>query len=171
MNDGSTDGTWKTILSLMEKYPGVEILGVTYSQNSGKGYAVRSGMNHARGKLILMLDGDGATDVKEIKGVIDQLEILSGTKAREIYKNDSHWMVIGSRSVVTDEEQIKRSFLRKLLAKVNNIFVKTLIGVSDINDTQCGFKLFTRSAAFRIVPNMHLNRWAFDVEMLFLAKQ
>lgn len=45
-----------------------------------------------------------------------------------------------------------------------------LLGISGIADTQCGFKLFTRSAARRIFPNMHVERWIFDVEVLLLAQ-
>lgn len=54
---------------------------------------------------------------------------------------------------------------------VNNLFVGTLIGLGEYKDTQCGFKLFSRKAANKIVFNMHLTRWAFDVEMLYIAKK
>ena len=53
---------------------------------------------------------------------------------------------------------------------INNFLVKTAIGINYINDTQCGFKLFTRRAAYKIFTNMHLNRWAFDVEMFYIGK-
>ena len=46
-----------------------------------------------------------------------------------------------------------------------------MIGVCDIKDTQCGFKLFTKSAAQVIFKNLHLVRWAFDVEMLYIARK
>lgn len=45
-----------------------------------------------------------------------------------------------------------------------------VFGVSGIADTQCGFKLFTRAAAQHIFPNVRLNGWIFDVELLVLAK-
>jgi dolichyl-phosphate beta-glucosyltransferase len=53
---------------------------------------------------------------------------------------------------------------------LNNFLVKTAIGIDYIKDTQCGFKLFTRRAANRIFTHMHLNRWAFDVEMFYIGK-
>lgn len=53
---------------------------------------------------------------------------------------------------------------------INNFLVKTAIGIDYIKDTQCGFKLFTRRAAHKIFKHMHLNRWAFDVEMFYIAK-
>jgi dolichyl-phosphate beta-glucosyltransferase len=61
--------------------------------------------------------------------------------------------------------------LRKAFGIINNLFVEVLIGVKNIKDTQCGFKLFTRKAANKIVFNTHLTRWAFDVEMLYIANK
>ena len=49
-----------------------------------------------------------------------------------------------------------------------HLFVRVL-AVKDVQDTQCGFKLFTRAAAQRIFPNQHIQRWAFDCELLYLA--
>lgn len=54
---------------------------------------------------------------------------------------------------------------------VNNFIVTYLIGIRNIKDTQCGFKLFSRSAAQNIILNLHLVRWAFDVEMLYIAQK
>jgi dolichyl-phosphate beta-glucosyltransferase len=47
--------------------------------------------------------------------------------------------------------------------------IEVMIGTSEIKDTQCGFKLFTRATARRLFPVQHIDRWAFDVELLFLA--
>ena len=49
--------------------------------------------------------------------------------------------------------------------------VLRIVGVGHIRDTQCGFKLFTRSAARHIFPFQHLSGWIFDVELLLIAKQ
>ena len=49
--------------------------------------------------------------------------------------------------------------------------VLRIVGVGHIRDTQCGFKLFSRSAAQQIFPAQHLPTWIFDVELLLLAKQ
>lgn len=49
--------------------------------------------------------------------------------------------------------------------------VKHIGGVKDICDTQCGFKLFTREAARMTFSNLHIERWAFDVELLWLAQK
>jgi dolichyl-phosphate beta-glucosyltransferase len=44
-----------------------------------------------------------------------------------------------------------------------------MLGGTEIQDTQCGFKLFTRKAAALLFPVQHIDRWAFDVELVFLA--
>jgi dolichyl-phosphate beta-glucosyltransferase len=54
---------------------------------------------------------------------------------------------------------------------INNFIVRTLIGIGEIKDTQCGFKLFTKEAAQIIFGNLHLVRWAFDVDMLYICKK
>jgi len=53
----------------------------------------------------------------------------------------------------------------------NNFIVRNLIGIKNIKDTQCGFKLFSRIAARKIFLNLHLVRWAFDIEMLYIAQK
>lgn len=50
-------------------------------------------------------------------------------------------------------------------------FVLTFFGIRSIKDTQCGFKLFTRSAAQKIFPRMHIERWIFDVEILIICEK
>ena len=52
-----------------------------------------------------------------------------------------------------------------------HFFVSSVGGVNNIHDTQCGFKLFTRAAARGVFPSLHIERWAFDVELLYLARQ
>lgn len=46
-----------------------------------------------------------------------------------------------------------------------------LFTVRTVRDTQCGFKMFTRAAAVKLFTNMHIERWAFDVELLYLAEK
>ena len=64
----------------------------------------------------------------------------------------------------------KRSWLRNLLMYGFNLYVSILC-VSGIKDTQCGFKLFTRKAAKALFPVQHIERWAFDVELLHLCSR
>uniref|UniRef100_A0A915EK26 Dolichyl-phosphate beta-glucosyltransferase n=1 Tax=Ditylenchus dipsaci TaxID=166011 RepID=A0A915EK26_9BILA len=45
-----------------------------------------------------------------------------------------------------------------------------VFAVRSVRDTQCGFKLFSRAAAAKLFPRIHIERWAFDVELLYLAE-
>ncbi len=164
VNDGSKDNTWNIITSLVKKYSDI-VQGVNYDLNGGKGYAVATGMKFTRGANILMADADGAHDMK------DYIKMQNEIKHDE-YGQVIPSVIIGSRhNAIQEENEVNRSMHRKLFGLINNFIVRQVIGLKDIKDTQCGFKLLTRKAAREIVFNLHLARWAFDVEMLYLAKE
>lgn len=64
---------------------------------------------------------------------------------------------------------VQRSFVRNFLMRCFHTLVYTL-GIRGIKDTQCGFKLFTRKTAQLVFPNMHVERWIFDIECLMIAQ-
>jgi len=153
VNDGSTDNTWGVINNLMQKFP--DISGVHYKKNAGKGYAVTSGMMFTRGELVLMADADGATDIADFIKLRDAIDMGAS-------------IAIGSRNI--SNEGVNRSLLRDFLGQFNTFYVRYLVGIRGIEDTQCGFKLFARKAAKDIFLHLHLVRWAFDVEILYLSQ-
>ena len=162
VNDGSKDKTLELIKNEIKKYASLEnlknrpeIIGVTYDKNGGKGFAVRTGMQFVRGKYILMLDSDGATDIRDYNLLFNSI------------KTEEFCLAIGSRKIIS--EQAERVWYRNIMGIVNNFIIHICIGVKGIKDTQCGFKLFTRKAARNIFSNLHLCRWAFDVDMLYIA--
>lgn len=126
--------------------------------NVGKGAAVQSGMLAARGEYRLMVDADGAT------------AFGPGLQAVAAYAA-SHDFVLGSRADLTGTAAatINRSRLRKLLQTVFHLLVVSLVGTSEIQDTQCGFKLFRGSIVRMLFEHLHLRRWAFDTELLYRA--
>ena len=65
---------------------------------------------------------------------------------------------------------VQRAWYRTILMHGFHWVVDVLC-VRGVRDTQCGFKLFTRAAAQRVFPSQHIQRWAFDVEVLFIAQQ
>jgi len=65
--------------------------------------------------------------------------------------------------------KVQRSPLRRLLQWGFHTAIMILGGGHSIQDTQCGFKLFTRAAAMRLFPVLHIERWAFDVELVMVA--
>jgi dolichyl-phosphate beta-glucosyltransferase len=101
VNDGSKDSTWSKILQLMTKHKNIDIGAVIYQQNAGKGYAVATGMKFARGKYILMLDADGATNISDYEKLRKQIKTPEGV---EIMDNGA--FVIGQRSQQDEEAKV-----------------------------------------------------------------
>ncbi|KAH8833163.1 glycosyltransferase family 2 protein [Flagelloscypha sp. PMI_526] len=163
VDDGSTDGTSEFSVKLAAKYPKADIRVVTLEKNLGKGGAVRHGMLYASGERLLMVDADGASKFSDLDALWDAMD--------EIAPNNGAGFVVGSRAhLVKTEAVVKRSLLRNILMYGFHTILR-ILGVGYIRDTQCGFKLFSRSAARQIFPAQHLSTWIFDVELLLLAKQ
>lgn len=163
VDDGSTDGTSAAAIRLAAQYPKCNIRVVTLEKNLGKGGAVRHGMLYASGERLLMADADGASRIED-------LELLWKAMDALVPDNGSA-VVVGSRAhLVKSEAVVKRSFIRNILMYGLHTILR-IVGVGHIRDTQCGFKLFSRSAAQQIFPAQHLPTWIFDVELLLLAKQ
>ncbi|KJE89135.1 hypothetical protein CAOG_08434 [Capsaspora owczarzaki ATCC 30864] len=160
VDDGSKDGTTAKGLDYVRKYGSDKIRVLTFTRNRGKGGAIRMGMLSARGKYLLFADADGATSFKDVVRLEDAL------KQHEA-KNE-HAMAIGSRAHMQDDAVANRTLLRNILMYGFHILV-FLVGIRGIRDTQCGFKMFTRPAARVLFPAMHVERWCFDIELLFLA--
>lgn len=179
VDDGSSDGTMRVVESFVGGHGGDVLKLLHLPRNHGKGYAVKSGMHHARGRLLLMMDADGATKVSDIERLEAKLlqlhsqnaiNTLSGLPHDVLYNRDSLGFVLGSRAHTQESVVTKRTALRNFLTRCFHILVMLVIG-NQIRDTQCGFKLFTRAAAQRLYGNQRLQRWCFDVELVLLAQQ
>jgi len=198
VNDGSNDSTCdivrKTHNNLMKKHNDIDDnhvnissnsapLGwkwkiVSLKQNAGKGAAVKTGMNLAKGTFHLMVDADGATEfgnglenlTQEIKSIIERITSSKGSKneCTVMSEKDSTIAVFGSRTHLEKESTVQRSIIRTILMKAFHFFV-TLTVSSKIKDTQCGFKMFTKSASYLVFQTLHLRRWAFDTEIVLLC--
>lgn len=162
VDDGSKDKTSEIAHKYTEKYGSDKVRVLTLEKNKGKGGAVRLGMLSSRGKYLLMADADAATrfsDIRKLEVEMDKLE--NG-------KNGSA-IIVGSRAHLEEESIANRSVFRTFLMKGFHLLV-WLLCVRTVKDTQCGFKLFNRKAAFATFLNLHVERWAFDVELLFIAE-
>ena len=162
VNGGSTDNTYRLITQKISQYSQnynnlKDIICASYIGNGGKGWAVKTGINICRGKYILMLDSDGSTNIEEFELLYESI------------KNENYAIAIGSRKLNINENN-ERIWYRNLFSNINNCIVKKIIGI-DIEDTQCGFKLFTRQAAIDIFNNLHIVNWAFDVDMLYICNK
>ncbi|XP_046822362.1 dolichyl-phosphate beta-glucosyltransferase isoform X1 [Vespa crabro] len=169
VSDGSTDRTVEVAQGYASKYDTVRVLALV--KNRGKGGAVRLGMLSSRGSALLFADADGATRFADLEKLNDSLRNTLGfdylSKPEEVAL--SHAVICGSRAHLEKEETAKRSFFRLFLMHAFH-FLVWLLCVRGIRDTQCGFKLLTRESARSIFQSLHVERWAFDVEMLYIAK-
>ncbi|MBM3817477.1 MAG: glycosyltransferase family 2 protein [Acidimicrobiia bacterium] len=152
VDDGSTDDTARIVEQIGEADPRVVL---RREPHRGKGGAVRHGLMAARGQLRFMCDADLSMPVFELPRFLDEvpgrcdiaIATREGTTARRI---DEPWI---------------RHFIGRLFNRV----VRT-VALAAVNDTQCGFKLFSAVAVERIVPWLMIEGWAFDVEVLFVAR-
>lgn len=159
VDDGSKDNTKDIAAQIAPDDDRVKCLSL--HRNRGKGHAVKMGMMASRGSKIFFADADRAMPFAEFSKLNEKFDYLADTYPDLI--------VIGSRAHLEKDSIAQRSFFRTLLMKAFH-FLVFLFCVRTVKDTQCGYKLFSRRAARKILPNLHIQRWAFDVELLFIAE-
>ncbi len=155
VDDGSADDTLELGRLFSEYDSRVRIISCAHR---GKGAAVRTGMLSASGSSVLYMDADGAAPLTEIPKLLLKIE-------------EGFPVVIGSRVVrhpgeTTVKTVVHRRIIGRIFAALVNLFV-----IAGIADTQCGFKIFTRKAAQQIFICQKINGFAFDTEILYLAKK
>lgn len=161
-DDGSTDGTRELLQQFADQHENVICL---LNKHGGKGPTVMAGMLAAQGEYRLFSDFDQSTPIAEVSKMWP-------------YTNEGNDIVIGSRAV-QGARRDKEPWYRHAMGKVFNLVVQ-LLALPGIQDTQCGFKMFTGEATETLFPRLviYKNRerrdaftGAFDVELLFLAKK
>ena len=132
---------------------------------------MKLGMLISKGEYLLFADADNATKVNGFDELHSEIHKIS-TKGLGV--------VVGSRNhlrkdVVKEVILMKRSKIRKFLNSGLIFGIKVLcwtkLNVKIRQDTQCGFKLFTRTSAQKLFLVQHLERWAFDVELVFVCQK
>ncbi|KNA18514.1 hypothetical protein SOVF_069880 [Spinacia oleracea] len=176
VDDGSVDGTKKVAFDFVKKYKVENVRVLLLGRNYGKGEAIRKGMLHSRGELLLMLDADGATKVYDLEKLEAQIRTVAGKEINVDGGGDSSFgihdvpvVAFGSRAHLEDKALATRKWYRNFLMKGFHLVVLLAAGPG-IRDTQCGFKMFTRAAAQKLFRNVRLKRWCFDVELVYLCK-
>jgi len=153
VDDGSHDRTREVAGAF---YPqGVRLL--SNPVNMGKGYSVKKGVLSARGEFVLFTDADLSTPIEEMEGLISA--IRSGSD-----------IAIASRALPQSRILKPQPLGRVLLGRVFLWFVH-LMNLKDFSDTQCGFKAFRREAALTLFRAIRIEGYAFDVELLLLARR
>ncbi|KAK6227976.1 hypothetical protein SCA6_000316 [Theobroma cacao] len=178
IDDGSKDGTKRVAFDFVKKYGVDNVRVILLGKNHGKGEAIRKGMLHSRGELLLMLDADGATKVTDLEKLENQIHVVArkDTHCEDSAASDTNFRIsdvpivaFGSRAHLEEKALATRKWYRNFLMKGFHLVVLLAAGPG-IRDTQCGFKMFTRSAARKLFTNIRLKRWCFDVELVFLCK-
>ncbi|KAJ3193957.1 dolichyl-phosphate beta-glucosyltransferase [Irineochytrium annulatum] len=160
VDDGSSDGTSDVARKVAAERKCGDVRILTLEKNRGKGGAIIQGMLLSRGRKILFADADGATKFSDLDTLEEKMDAVI---------KDGLGIAVGSRAhMVKTEAVVKRSMIRNFLMHGFHT-VLVILGISSIKDTQCGFKLVTRDAARKIFPNMHVEGWIFDIEMLLLG--
>ncbi len=154
IDDGSIDNTFSIVRGFIRKNKNIRLL--RNLKNKGKGYSVKKGIMSAKYPLILFTDSDLSTPLWELDKMINEIK--------------SYDVVIASRNLKKSNIAIRQPLFRTLPGKAFSLLVD-LITFLGIKDTQCGFKLFKKSIAREIFSRQTINRWGFDVEVLYIAKK
>lgn len=154
VDDGSKDDTAK--VAAESGCPNLRV--IRTEVNRGKGHAVRTGMLAATGDLRLFTDADGSTPIGEYSKLEAAMRAMRAPG-----------VAIASIGLVGAEVRQAQAGIRPLAGRVGNWFIRVL-AVPGIRDTQRGFKLFSAAAADAIFSRCVIDRWAFDVEALVVAR-
>ncbi len=149
VDDGSTDDT-----GAAAEAGGADLV-VRLPDNRGKGAAVRAGMLAAHGDVMVFTDADLSYPPAQIELLRAELE--RGTD-----------VVVGSRRHIGTRTLVRAGLLREASGRVFNLFTRLVLS-RRFGDTQCGLKGFRREAAQEIFGHSRIDRFAFDVEILWLA--
>lgn len=156
VNDGSADNTATVVSEYSRRNPIVRL--IENPGNRGKGYTVKHGVMNASGQVLLFTDADLSSPIEEAPKLFSPIEAGVADVA------------IGSRYLDSDLLTRKQPLHRRMLGRSFNLALRGILGLSYV-DTQCGFKAFSRKAANIIFPNMRIEGWGFDPEILFLARR
>jgi glycosyltransferase involved in cell wall biosynthesis len=149
--DGA-DGTADVVDRIATRRQDLTIRCFRFNHRLGKGGGVIAGLMEARSPLVGYCDADGSTSIDEMTRLFLTLSIADGA--------------IGSRWVSGSTLKVRQSVLRQLESRAFNLLIRILFGL-DYHDTQCGAKVFKKSAIDAVLPKMISRGFEFDVELLW----
>jgi len=157
VDDGSTDGTAEMVREYASGNNNFNIRLFQNAANRGKGFSVRSGVLVSHGDYIFFSDADLSTPIEEIEKLLLRLK-------------DGCDVVFASRGMLSSKVIVREAWYRDKMGKIFGFLVRNL-AVRGIRDSQCGFKGFRRETAMRLFGMQTIKGFAFDVEILFIAKK
>lgn len=155
VNDGSIDQTQQILQSRIQITAEHTITLISYDDRVGKGYAVRRGVEASTGDYICYLDSDLAYSLEHLDLLVEKL--------------CTHDVVIGCRSLIKQNSK-GLSWDRKVAGRVFNKLSRSLLNL-DYRDMQAGLKGFSKDSARVLFRQQRLTGFAFDVELIYLAKK
>jgi dolichyl-phosphate beta-glucosyltransferase len=152
--DGGNDGTADQVRRVSGTDSRVAV--IDNRANRGKGFSVRRGMLAAGGAYVLFSDADLSTPIEEATRLVAAIDAGAD-------------VAIASRALAGSDVQVHQPWWRESMGRIFNWFVQRL-ALPGIRDTQCGFKCFRRDVARRVFALQRTDRFAFDVEVLSIAR-
>jgi dolichyl-phosphate beta-glucosyltransferase len=156
VDDGSSDETADLARTVFQDSGDLRTSVISYKSNLGKGRAVRLGLQAARGDVALFSDADLSTPITEAPKLVEPIV------------NGQYDVTFGSRALDRQLIGVHQSWRREQGGRVFNLVVRLATGLP-FWDTQCGFKAFRMSACRPLIEAATVDRFGFDVELLYLA--
>lgn len=160
VNDGSQDKTLKLIKeqkSALEKKLKTKVKILSYFPNRGRGYAIRESVLISNSDYVLYLDADLSIPLSNLSKCISQ--VRQGVD-----------LIFGSKKKPQAKALIPRSILRNIVGYGHSVVASLILGVFAF-DFQGGFKMFSKKLIREVFPFLTIDRWGFDMEIIFLAKK
>ena len=157
VENGSTDETSAVVREFAQTVSETDPFSLELLHSArGKGAAVKTGMLVGRGDYLFICDADLSMPIEEIVKFLPPQQVPGG-----------YDVAIASREIAGAVRHNEPAY-RHLMGRVFNYVVRTLI-IPGIEDTQCGFKMFTQDAAAQIFPHQTIDGWGFDPEILYIS--
>ncbi len=156
VDDGSADDTAGIARQIFSNSGSLRTSVISYKSNLGKGRAVRLGLLAARGDVALFSDADLSTPISEAPKLVEPIV------------NGQFDVTFGSRALDRELIGVHQPWRREQGGRVFNLVVRLATGLP-FWDTQCGFKAFRMSVCRPLVEAATVDRFGFDVELLYLA--
>lgn len=156
VDDGSSDHTAEVAEQSFPRRGHISARCIRYEKNRGKGYAVRTGLLAAQAPIALFSDADLSTPITEAPKLVEPIE--RGLRD----------LTFGSRALDRSLIGVHQPWRREQGGKIFNLIVRWATGLP-FWDTQCGFKAFRMSVCRPIIEGARIDRFGFDVELLYVA--
>lgn len=160
VNDGSTDSTFKTLSAnkkILASALGCKVNILSYPRNKGRGYAIRISSLIASSDFVLYTDADLSIPLENL---INYKQLL----------DRRYDLIFGSKKKPGAIARCNRGIIRNTVGYCHSVIASIVLGVTAW-DYQGGFKIFSKKLIKEVFPSLTLDRWGFDMEIIYLAKK